>query len=191
MAQDYEVVSAVKTGSYSTQYGEMYKYAVELKGESDGVELSQKPETPAPAPGSTLHGSITSDKYGRKFKKEQKGGGGYGGGSGGAAPANTPSIEKQKSLAEAAVTINVYFQNLVVIDPIRADKEFPKNIKEFVTLQNSVTRLHLGLLQKSVEEITGQKPAPKTDIQKVQDVIPGAQEVDNMDVSAELDKLDL
>jgi hypothetical protein len=87
----FKVISAVKTGSYESEYGEevdgkkvMFKYAVELEGLSTGVELSQKPSTTPPKAGDTLNGTIESTKYGQKFKKES--GGGYSGGRGGSAP---------------------------------------------------------------------------------------------------------
>ncbi len=201
MAKDYKVVSAVKTGTYDSQYGEdvdgkkvMFKYAVELEGESDGVEVSQKPSTAAPKPGDTLTGTIEAGKYGRKFKKEQKGGGSWGGGGGGVDPETS---NKQSALSTAAQTAGAYFQALAVIDPERAKKEFPKNIKEFVGVQNALAVLHLKFMSKTTEELTGIKPKVETsdegssDVQKVADVMPGAEEVDATDVSAELDKLDL
>lgn len=191
---DYKVVSAVKTGSYDSQYGEevdgkkvMFKYAVELEGQSDAVEISQKPSTAAPKGGDTLTGTIESTKYGKKFTKEKKGFGGGGGGG----TIDPEVANKQSALATAGGTASAYFQSLAMLDPERAKKEFPKNIKEFVGVQNALAVLHLKFLSKSLEDLGVKAAAPKTDVETVQDAFPGAEEVGEMDVSAELNKLDL
>lgn len=68
----YKVISAIKTGSFTSKSGEMYKYAVQLEGETDAVELVQKPTSPIPS--GEISGSIEDTQYGRKFRKEASGG---------------------------------------------------------------------------------------------------------------------
>ena len=74
---DYKVVSAMKVGEFTGQYGLSYKYAVQFEGQMDAVQLSQKPETPAPKAGDILSGTIEETKWGKQFRKESKGGGRY------------------------------------------------------------------------------------------------------------------
>jgi hypothetical protein len=100
----YKIIAAMKTGTYQGAHGEMYKYTVQLEGEADTVEVSQKPDTPAPQPGETLEGSIESTQYGKRFKKEFKGGTGFSGGRVNS-PEDRASIERQVSLKAAVETV--------------------------------------------------------------------------------------
>lgn len=94
---EYKIVSAVKTGEYESKFGTMHKYAVQFEGEADGVEISQKPTTPAPKAGDSLTGTIENTQYGKRFKKESQGNFGGGGQS---RPSETT---KQTSLKAAAL----------------------------------------------------------------------------------------
>jgi hypothetical protein len=185
---DFKVVSAVKTGSYDSQYGEdvdgkkvMFKYAVELEGESDAVEVSQKPSTPQPKAGDVLSGTIETSKYGRKFTKEKKGNFG-----GGAATVSPDVSNKQAALTVAAQSVGAYFHALAEINPERASKEFPKDIKEFVGVENALAVLHLKFLGKSTEELTGVKVDTQA---SVNETFPGGEEVH--DEGGSVNKLDL
>lgn len=66
-----KVISAMKTGSYTGKFGTMVKYAIQFEGQEEAVELSQKPETPAPKAGDELEGTIEDTQYGKRFKKAQ------------------------------------------------------------------------------------------------------------------------
>lgn len=68
---EYKVQSAIKSGEYESKFGTMHKYLVQFEGQPMPVELSQKPETPAPKNGDSLHGTIEDTQYGKKFKKVQ------------------------------------------------------------------------------------------------------------------------
>lgn len=71
--KDYVIKSVEARKAYSTDYGEMQPYALELQGVDGFVQLSQKPETPAPEVGTTLHGYTFEQKSAKgsflKFKK--------------------------------------------------------------------------------------------------------------------------
>ena len=83
MDKDYKILSVEPRNTYDTPYGQMQAYALKLEGVDGFVQLSQKPETPAPTTGQTIHGH-TYEQNGRngsflKFKKvnpnyENKGG---------------------------------------------------------------------------------------------------------------------
>jgi hypothetical protein len=85
----------------SQKGGPMKSYRVNLKA-ADGaattnVELSQKADTPPPAVGGSVDGTIdTSGEYGPKFKKEFQQGG-RGGGGRPRDPAETAAIQRQHS----------------------------------------------------------------------------------------------
>jgi len=70
----YTIKQIMKTGEFDGKYGKNFKYGMILtddKGtEVEGVELSQKPETPVPAVGSTIDGNIEDTQYGKRFKKD-------------------------------------------------------------------------------------------------------------------------
>lgn len=68
---EYKIVSAIKSGEYESKFGTMHKYIVQFEGQPMPVELSQKPETPVPKTGDSLHGTIEDTQYGKKFKKVQ------------------------------------------------------------------------------------------------------------------------
>ena len=72
---NYTVESAMRTGEYTTQYGPMAKYAIKFQNQDEAVEMSQKPDTPAPKAGDILEGEIESTQHGKRFKKARVGGG--------------------------------------------------------------------------------------------------------------------
>jgi hypothetical protein len=73
--KDYKVKNAMKTREFTGQYGKTFVYSLQF-GETgeDTIELSQKPETPAPKIGDVLKGTIEDSQYGKRFKKERIGG---------------------------------------------------------------------------------------------------------------------
>lgn len=80
MDQDYKILSVEARQSFTTDYGEMQPYALRLEGVEGYVQLTQKPETPAPLVGATIHGHTYSQGKYLKFKKvnpefAQQGGG--------------------------------------------------------------------------------------------------------------------
>lgn len=81
MDQDYRILTVEARQAYQTDYGEMQPYAITLEGVEGYVQLTQKPETPAPMVGQTIHGHTYSQGKYLKFKKvnpefAQQGGGG-------------------------------------------------------------------------------------------------------------------
>lgn len=105
----YKVTNALKTGTVKTKFGEFDKYAVQLEGETDTVELLQKPDSPALTVGQELDGTIEDTQYGKRFKKTQQAGGGFGG-SRAADPATRASIERQSALKAAVEAMYNYSQ---------------------------------------------------------------------------------
>jgi len=53
----------------------MAKYAIKFQNQDEAVEMSQKPDTPAPKAGDILEGEIESTQHGKRFKKARVGGG--------------------------------------------------------------------------------------------------------------------
>lgn len=60
-----------KVDSWSSQYGEMKTYYVQLDGFDGPVQINQKPTTPEPEEGQELFGHVESNQHGHKFKKAQ------------------------------------------------------------------------------------------------------------------------
>ena len=73
----YKIIQSMKTGEFTGQYGRTIKYGMVLSDEADntieGVELSQKPETPLPV--GEIEGTIEDTQWGKRFKKTPTGGG--------------------------------------------------------------------------------------------------------------------
>ena len=93
----YKVVNVQERDKWQSSYGEFQNYALQLEGEEGWVQISQKPETPAPQAGQELFGRIEvqtrGDKTWRKFKKGQRQDGGYSGSTGsGSSKADTEYI---------------------------------------------------------------------------------------------------
>jgi hypothetical protein len=103
----YIITGAVRAGEYQTNYGTMVKYILSLEGEADGVEIGQKPDTPAPKAGDVLDGTIESTKYGKKFKKTPQATGGARSGYT-PDPATQVSIQRQIALGRAVDAVNNY-----------------------------------------------------------------------------------
>ncbi len=154
----YKVVNAMKTGTYDGPYGEMINYTVQFEGADDGVQISQKPTTPAPKPGDELEGMIEDTKYGKKFKKAQQASGSFGG-SKNTDPATRASIEAQTAL-NAAVTAVRDFNQLKGVDLANVQ------ITAYATQITQVAKLFAKSL--SGETIT---------VAAVQEVMPGAEQV--------------
>jgi len=92
----YTIKNSMKTGEYEGKYGKLYKYTVQLEGESDAVELSQKPTTPEPKTGDILEGIIEETQYGKKFKKIETSSG-----NSKSDPATQKAIIRQNALTNA------------------------------------------------------------------------------------------
>jgi len=67
----YKVENSMKTGEFDSKYGKMFKYTVKFEGETDTVEIVQKPDSPEPKTGDVLEGAIEDTQYGKKFRKEK------------------------------------------------------------------------------------------------------------------------
>lgn len=93
----YTIKNSMKTGEYEGKYGKLYKYTIQLEGESDAVELSQKPDSPEPKTGDVLEGTIEDTQYGKKFKKALA----PFGGSQKSDPATQKAIIRQNALTNA------------------------------------------------------------------------------------------
>ena len=95
----YKVESAMKTGEWTGQGGLMHRYAVQFEGESEAVEMSQKPETAAPKPGDEVEGEIEDTKFGRRFKKAYNP---SAGGGRAMSPQQIAALNRQSALSAAA-----------------------------------------------------------------------------------------
>ena len=69
MDKDYKILSVEPRQAYDTDYGQMQPYALTLEGVEGYVQLSQKPETPAPVVGQVIHGHTYNQGKFLKFKK--------------------------------------------------------------------------------------------------------------------------
>jgi hypothetical protein len=105
----YVIEQVGETWEWTGQYGTNRSYKLNLKGSGPdgtvlaGVELAQKPDTPAPTIGQTLNGTIdTTGRY-PKFRKEQQQGGGGGGGWKGSDPKEHAEIRMEWAIREALV----------------------------------------------------------------------------------------
>ena len=99
MSQTYTVLNVVgDPREWEGRYGKNLSYTVALKDVDGVVELSQKPETPAPKAGDELTGEITpsSGNFPPKFKKDKPQGGGNWSG-GGMSPEREKKIVRQHS----------------------------------------------------------------------------------------------
>jgi hypothetical protein len=73
MAQEYKVTAvSPKTKEWSSQYGDMVTYYVQVDNEADAVQMNKKADSKPPQIGDELYGTITSTEYGLKFKGEKK-----------------------------------------------------------------------------------------------------------------------
>lgn len=170
MAETITIKKLGKTTDFDTKYGKMSKtYFVDDKDRELYVNTKVGNE---PKEGESLEGDIVQDNYGnQQFKKAQKNFGGGGGGRD-----NTPSIEKQKALGEANITVNNFY---TLFPDKRTDIE---DLEKYVAKVRSVAKSHLGLLNMEVDAILGTK-APETKApqatQTAQDNVPTNEEVEN------------
>lgn len=72
-SKTYNITKVERREMWKGSYGEFQSYALQLEGVEGWVELSQKPETPAPQAGGQIHGYYTATTKGDntylKFKK--------------------------------------------------------------------------------------------------------------------------
>ena len=95
MSRTYTIETVVGRREWTGQYGPNVSYDLRLTGVSDVVELTRKPEKPAPQVGETLTGTLEDGYQGKKkFKVERQGG--FGGG-GGRSPEESARITRQHS----------------------------------------------------------------------------------------------
>lgn len=127
---EYRVVNAMKTGSYDSQFGEadesgkkvMYKYSVQLEGQSDPVDISQKPSTAPPKAGDVLSGTIEDTQYGKRFKKDS------GGSRGGGGRYDQEGAAWGNALSNAASLVNGYYATNPANSP-KTMNEYLQNVK--------------------------------------------------------------
>lgn len=124
---------------WESKFGPMVSYTVDLTGPDGkmvgGVEINQKPSTPAPSEGQSLEGRLEETKFGLKFKKENTGS--FGGGSGGGNktfkrdPRETEMIVRQTCL-KAATELTVGLS--------------PQSVEETQGLMGELFQFTLGLV---------------------------------------------
>lgn len=109
MGEDYTILRVEARDTWESKYGPMQNYALVIQKVGSPVpvewwvQLTQKPETPAPKPFGILHGMLQEvergGKHYRKFKKIDPANGGNrsGGGSGsGGGSAPSAPLDKQQ-----------------------------------------------------------------------------------------------
>ena len=78
---NYKVTNSMKTREFTGRYGRTFVYTLNLEnlklenGDPEPIEISQKPETPAPKVGDEISGNIEQGKYGVRILKKDKTGG--------------------------------------------------------------------------------------------------------------------
>jgi hypothetical protein len=96
--KDYKILSVEPRQAYDTDYGTMQPYAITLEGVEGYVQLSQKPETPAPTVGQVIHGHTYNQGKFLKFKKVNPN---YAGNDGGSKPQSSADQGRMLELLEA------------------------------------------------------------------------------------------
>lgn len=72
MDKNYVVTKvSPKVDTWTSKYGDMLTYYVQLDGFDGPVQVNQKPSSPQPQEGQELFGHIESNQHGHKFKKAQ------------------------------------------------------------------------------------------------------------------------
>jgi len=146
----------MKTRTFTTEHGTFDSYAVMLEGETEAVEIVQKPATPPPS--GEISGTIETSKWGRKLKKEQLGG--YSGGSK-SDPATQKTIVRQNSLTNAVAYCTA---------KANLDKDYKLTGKEVIQVATYFAKYSLG----EVTVVTENKPEEKTE--EKQTVVTGNKE---------------
>lgn len=96
--KDYKILSVDPRQAYDTDYGQMQPYALTLEGVEGYVQLSQKPETPAPVVGQVIHGHTYNQGKFLKFKKVNPN---YAGNNGGSKPQSSADMGRVMEYLEA------------------------------------------------------------------------------------------
>ena len=118
MDKDYKILSVEPRQAYDTDYGTMQPYAITLEGVEGYVQLSQKPETPAPVVGQVIHGHTYNQGKFLKFKKVNPN---YQGADSGSKPVQSGDLGRVMEYLEAiavAVGAEVAGKQDTVIDDI-------------------------------------------------------------------------
>jgi hypothetical protein len=102
----YKITALGKSKDISSNYGPLKVYDVQFDS-GDWVEMTQKPDSPAPSVGQEVEGTVEDTKWGKRFKKASAGG--YGGGGGKESPEMRRSIQAQSALNAANVTVLNYY----------------------------------------------------------------------------------
>jgi hypothetical protein len=143
----YKIANAMKTGEYESKFGKMFKYTIQFEGESEAVELSQKPESPAPKVGDQLEGTIEDTQYGRKFRKERKEGGQVGGYK------SNPETQKQ-IIRQNALTNAVAY----CIAKSQADKKYELSGKHVIQVATYFAKYSFGSVTVVTENEKPEEP---------------------------------
>lgn len=154
----YKITDVKKLKEYEGKYGKLVSYSIQIDGE--WVQLSQKPETPAPQIGSEIEGSITDTEYGKKFKKA----------SANFTRADTASISWGEAYS-SATRVAKDFCSIIALESTPT----PETIEDYVRNVDRVAIHIKGIADKnpkSVDEIMLVKP-------KQLDETPTDEEVDN------------
>jgi len=96
--KDYKILTVEPRQAYDTDYGTMQPYAITLEGVEGYVQLSQKPETPAPTVGQVIHGHTYNQGKFLKFKKVNPN---YAGNESGSKPQSSADQGRVLELLEA------------------------------------------------------------------------------------------
>ncbi len=152
---NYEITAVTGKREFESKFGPLVSYKLTVKGD-DGyegeAEMTRKPESPAPAQGETIEGTLdrSNPRFPPKLKKAQAGSGGPPRG-GGRSAKDSDSIERQVAYKCAV--------ELVVAFAINAD--------EGKALLPELFELSVGLIQ-------GKASDP---VEAVKQAFPGTQEV--------------
>jgi len=82
--KSYKILEAQHRKNWTGSFGEMADYAIKLEGIEDWIQLTQKPDTPAPVVGSEIFGHTeVQTRNGTSYMKFKKVNPSYTGGGGG------------------------------------------------------------------------------------------------------------
>jgi hypothetical protein len=150
----YKIKSVGKNKDIQSNFGPLRVYDVEFEGEG-WVEITQKPDSPAPQIGQDLDGTIEDTKWGKKFRRAQANYPGGGGGfrKGGDSPETRRSIQAQSALNAAERTV-FGFYSLQSDDKLTLEKYRDEIIM--------VAKAYEGHLGNENQQTTITQPAPTT-----------------------------
>lgn len=169
---------AMEVKEYTSKFGDMKNYRVQLSGETDMVNINQKAATPAPLVGDVLNGTIEEGQYGKKFKKEYNPSGGPGLRSGGSKPFDSFSmyLSYAKDIAVALLATKEGFSEEKYAELVGAVAAGGAQLYEsrpeasLVPGTAKETPREVGTLAKQVDEVFNTDQMPPHFLEKGEDV---------------------